>query len=192
MTDPQQQALPPLPTPDTHCWDDDTGKDVWSYSEGLMRAYAADAVACALAAAVPRPFAAVKSLADSVLSMLDERIKVADGASHPFADYFGDHPEFIVAAKAQASELREVRTQVRILGDRALTQLSTLKRPSTSVAEAGGTIKEDLKVQAVAWRWWPSDYWREFVITQDPKRAEEAKTYGLKVEALGVIKESEQ
>jgi hypothetical protein len=24
--------------PDTHCWDDDTGKDVWSYSEGLVRA----------------------------------------------------------------------------------------------------------------------------------------------------------
>ena len=34
--------------PDTHCWDDDTGKDVWSYSEGLVRA----AIAAAL---VPKP-----------------------------------------------------------------------------------------------------------------------------------------
>jgi hypothetical protein len=32
--------LLPLPEPDTHCWDDDTGKDVWSYSADQMRAYA--------------------------------------------------------------------------------------------------------------------------------------------------------
>jgi len=25
-------TLPPLPEPDTHCWDDDTGRDVWSHS----------------------------------------------------------------------------------------------------------------------------------------------------------------
>ena len=27
-----------LPEPDTHCWDDDTGKEVWSYGPELMRA----------------------------------------------------------------------------------------------------------------------------------------------------------
>jgi len=32
--------LPPLPTPDTHCFDEDTKKDVWSFSEELMREYA--------------------------------------------------------------------------------------------------------------------------------------------------------
>lgn len=33
----------PLPEPDTHCWDDDTKKDVWSYSAEQMHAYAATA-----------------------------------------------------------------------------------------------------------------------------------------------------
>lgn len=32
--------LPPLPEPDTHCFDDDTGKDVWSYTADQMHAYA--------------------------------------------------------------------------------------------------------------------------------------------------------
>jgi hypothetical protein len=32
--------LLPMPEPDTHCWDDDTGKDVWSYSAEQVRAYA--------------------------------------------------------------------------------------------------------------------------------------------------------
>jgi len=31
--------------PDTHCWDDDTGKDVWSYSEELVRAAIEQALA---------------------------------------------------------------------------------------------------------------------------------------------------
>lgn len=75
----------------------------------------------------PRPFTAVKTFADSVLAMLDERIKAVDKAAHPFNDYFGDQPETIVAAKAQAGELREVRTQVRILGDRALVDLMKFK-----------------------------------------------------------------
>ena len=30
-----------LPDPDTHCFDDDTGQDVWSYSESQMLAYGA-------------------------------------------------------------------------------------------------------------------------------------------------------
>jgi hypothetical protein len=34
-----------LPPPDTHCWDEDTGKDVWSHSADQMRAYAEQAVA---------------------------------------------------------------------------------------------------------------------------------------------------
>ena len=25
-----------LPEPDTHCWDEDTGQDVWSYSKPLV------------------------------------------------------------------------------------------------------------------------------------------------------------
>ena len=38
-------TLPPLPEPDTHCFDEDTRKDVWSYSVELVQAYAAAAVA---------------------------------------------------------------------------------------------------------------------------------------------------
>ena len=34
-----------LPPPDTHCWDEDTSKDVWSHSADQMRAYAEQAVA---------------------------------------------------------------------------------------------------------------------------------------------------
>jgi len=37
--------LPPLPEPDTHCFDDDTGKDVWSYTADQMHAYALAALA---------------------------------------------------------------------------------------------------------------------------------------------------
>ena len=40
MTD----TKPPLPEPDTHCWDEDTQKDCWSYSEELTHAYADAAV----------------------------------------------------------------------------------------------------------------------------------------------------
>lgn len=36
--------LPPLPKPDTHCFDDDTGKDVWSHSPAQMQAYAIAAI----------------------------------------------------------------------------------------------------------------------------------------------------
>ena len=40
--------VPPLPPPDTHCFDDDTGRDVWSYSAAQMRAYALAARRAAL------------------------------------------------------------------------------------------------------------------------------------------------
>lgn len=30
---------PPLPTPDTHCFDDDTGVECWSHSPAQMQAY---------------------------------------------------------------------------------------------------------------------------------------------------------
>lgn len=96
-------------------------------------------------ASAPRAFDAVKSFADSVLAMLDERIKAAEQNAHPFKDYFGDHPETIVAAKAQASELREVRTQVRILGDRALVDLMKF-RPATSAPAVG-------EMKPAAWRY---------------------------------------
>ena len=36
--------LPPLPKPDTHCFDEDTGKDVWSHSPEQMQAYALAAI----------------------------------------------------------------------------------------------------------------------------------------------------
>ena len=39
-------TLPPLPEPDTHCFDDDTGLDVWSHSPDQMHAYGE---ACAVA-----------------------------------------------------------------------------------------------------------------------------------------------
>lgn len=98
------------------------------------------------AASAPRPFDAVKSFADSVLAMLDERIKTVDRATHPFNDYFGDKPETIVAAKAQASELREVRTQVRILGDRALVDLMKFRPASPSPAvEAEKLLRDTLR-----------------------------------------------
>ena len=32
--------LGPLPEPDKHCFDDDVGRDVWSYSAAKMREYA--------------------------------------------------------------------------------------------------------------------------------------------------------
>ena len=41
--------LPPLPEPDTHCWDDDSHKDVWSHSDEQLRTYVAAAVAAAIA-----------------------------------------------------------------------------------------------------------------------------------------------
>jgi hypothetical protein len=44
VTEPVSRA-DELPPPDTHCFDDDTGRDVWSYSADQMRAYAAAAVA---------------------------------------------------------------------------------------------------------------------------------------------------
>jgi hypothetical protein len=95
----------------------------------------------------PRPFNAVKAFADSVLTMLDERIKAADRNTHPFNDYFGDQPETIVAAKAQAGELREVRTQVRMLGDRALVDLMKFKPANPSPAVGDGE-----REQFMAWQ----------------------------------------
>lgn len=40
------RTLPPLPEPDTHCFDDEGGPpvDVWSYSADQMREYATAAV----------------------------------------------------------------------------------------------------------------------------------------------------
>ena len=40
-----QETLLPLPEPDTHCWDDDLCKDVWSHSADQMHAYARAAIA---------------------------------------------------------------------------------------------------------------------------------------------------
>ena len=36
-TEGDTMTLPPLPEPDTHCFDDDVGKDVWSHSVGGNR-----------------------------------------------------------------------------------------------------------------------------------------------------------
>ena len=32
-------SLPPIPPPDTHCFDDDSGADCWSHSPAQMQAY---------------------------------------------------------------------------------------------------------------------------------------------------------
>ena len=45
MTHTAPQGLPPLPKPDTHCLDDDTQRDVWSYSAELVQSYAREALA---------------------------------------------------------------------------------------------------------------------------------------------------
>lgn len=39
-----EPILPELPEPDTHCVDEDTGKDVWSHSSDQMRTYALAAI----------------------------------------------------------------------------------------------------------------------------------------------------
>lgn len=50
----QQGEYLPLPKPDTHCYDEDTGKDVWSHSAEQMRAYVdADRAARGAAQASP-------------------------------------------------------------------------------------------------------------------------------------------
>lgn len=36
----QTPSMPPLPEPDTHCYDEDTGTDVWSHSPAQVIAYA--------------------------------------------------------------------------------------------------------------------------------------------------------
>ena len=44
MTHTAPQGLPPLPKPDTHCLDDDTQRDVWSYSAELVKSCAREAL----------------------------------------------------------------------------------------------------------------------------------------------------
>ena len=65
-------TLPPLPPPDTHCWDEDTSKDVWSHSADQMRAYAEQAVA-AERAAIERLRAALNDIATHMSSDWPER-----------------------------------------------------------------------------------------------------------------------
>ena len=48
-------TLPPLPEPDTHCFDDDTGLDVWSHSPDQMRAYGEACAAVSYYANIPTP-----------------------------------------------------------------------------------------------------------------------------------------
>ena len=40
MTPDELAEMLKMPEPDTHCWDDDIKRDVWSYSAEQMRAYA--------------------------------------------------------------------------------------------------------------------------------------------------------
>lgn len=47
---PEVADLPPLPKPNTHCFDEDTKKDVWSHSADQMRDYARAALAATTAA----------------------------------------------------------------------------------------------------------------------------------------------
>ena len=81
--------LPPLPEPDTHCFDDDTGKDVWSYTADQMHAYALAALA---QQAQVKPFA---YMADDVAAgviggqevLLSAAIRGAPGGTFNFPLY---------------------------------------------------------------------------------------------------------
>ena len=51
----QTKDLPPLPKPDTHCFDEDTRKDCWSYSATQMHAYALEAIRASATSAPEQP-----------------------------------------------------------------------------------------------------------------------------------------
>lgn len=73
-------TLPPLPEPDTHCFDDDTGLDVWSHSPDQMRAYGEAALR--LADELQRFDGAEReSLRDEAAALLRELL--ADGCNSP-------------------------------------------------------------------------------------------------------------
>jgi hypothetical protein len=49
---PVSAAEVPMPEPDTHCYDDDVGRDVWSHSPEQMRTYGEQCRAAGYAAGV--------------------------------------------------------------------------------------------------------------------------------------------
>lgn len=62
------KTLPPLPKPDTHCFDDDTGKDVWSHSPEQMQAYALAAIDAQGVPEICEPSCTTYELAAMVMS----------------------------------------------------------------------------------------------------------------------------
>lgn len=72
-------TLPPLPEPDTHCFDDDVGKDVWSHSPEQLHAYGE---ACA-AAERERLRDLLRLVADE--PNIDKALALADAEADPVA-----------------------------------------------------------------------------------------------------------
>lgn len=64
----------PLPGPDTHCYDDDLGRDIWSYSAELMRARDLQVWNLALERAFKACLetGAIKGSSDSTFDMADD------------------------------------------------------------------------------------------------------------------------
>lgn len=79
MTDNKQ--YPPLPMPDTPCFDEDTGQDVWSYSESQMRAYVDADRAMRAAQAAPASQDAATGLKDGDIAALVNRLQHIESAA---------------------------------------------------------------------------------------------------------------
>jgi len=62
--------LPPLSEPDTHCYDDDTQKDVWSWSRGEVMTYA-EAARAPLLGRIAELEASVKRLRNALGMLID-------------------------------------------------------------------------------------------------------------------------
>ena len=70
-------TLPPLPEPDTHCWDEDTSKDVWSHSADQMRAYAKEAKESARAAIYSAEQAQIEAPLRAEIERLKDAVRSA-------------------------------------------------------------------------------------------------------------------
>ena len=79
MTDNKQ--YPPLPMPDTPCFDEDPGQDVWSYSESQMRAYVDADRAMRAAQAAPASQDAATGLKDGDIAALVNRLQHIESAA---------------------------------------------------------------------------------------------------------------
>ena len=91
----QQGEYLPLPEPDTHCYDEDTGKDVWSYSASQMHAAIdADRAARGAAQAAPAPVTdgAVKALHDAMADCRKNGITIDASVMGFFCNRLNEQP----------------------------------------------------------------------------------------------------